>query len=123
MKLLITAVVLFVSVCALAIPQDVTCVNRDAKNSKFSAEFVEIGDSDSRVTLTLPLDENEVRKLYGVCEEPENSTEFSMLCNVSASWDEGFEVHLFTKGKTQLFVSITSWTIAGPAPAVVIACK
>ena len=121
-NLIIVASLLFSSNVFAKPPQDVTCVDRNLQDATLVASFIEVGDSDARVKLLIPTDENSVKTYTGDCTQDTGSLEFAQTCSVQGPDDVGFVVRLFSMGGSDLFASVTPLTMAGPMPATNLPC-
>lgn len=121
MKKFVVLAVMSLSAVSAYAGRNVVCVDRDAQDSAFSANF-ELGASSSTVELFVPNGETSGEKLTGECRADEGALELSMTCDIMTSSDSGYEVHLFSIGGPALFATVTPWVMGGEKQIFTLTC-
>lgn len=67
----------------------------------------------SKVTLSVPEGESSAKTYSGTCKQQPGAIELSLLCNVRAGMEDGYDVTLASPGGARVGASVTHWTMAG----------
>jgi hypothetical protein len=118
----LVSILTLISVSAFAFPQDVLCGDRSLTSKSVSLSFIELDADDARVEVIAPYGEPTGRSYTGMCAHEIGTDELSVTCNVRISFEEGWEIKLFSDGTSKLQASITVWNIAGAMPPVFVPC-